>query len=212
MSVVAEFTATSTASAELNRSWPDDIRIEIERVVPTEEGIAPYVIVWGAPTDRFVERVRRHPAIESVTPLDTVEGRSLYRTTWDTAVPSALVGVVESRLVLLESTYDENGLWARVRANDREQLAAFLDYCRRNDIEVDVHRVHDFADDPSGRGAQLTPEQAEALRLALERGYYDEPRRASLADLGEELGISRQAVAGRLRRGVRTLLAETFGE
>jgi predicted DNA binding protein len=42
--------------------------------------------------------------------------------------------------------------------------------------------------------------------LALERGYYDEPREATLDDLAGEVGISRQAYARRLRRGYRTLI------
>lgn len=44
-----------------------------------------------------------------------------------------------------------------------------------------------------------------------DRGYFDEPRRATLDDLASELGITRQSLAGRLRRGHRNLLAGLFG-
>ncbi|AEH36174.1 helix-turn-helix domain-containing protein [Halopiger xanaduensis] len=59
------------------------------------------------------------------------------------------------------------------------------------------------------RGA--SPAQLEALELAYERGYFDEPRRATLEDLAAGVGITRQSLAGRLRRGHRNLLAGLFG-
>lgn len=44
----------------------------------------------------------------------------------------------------------------------------------------------------------LTEKQREAVRIAVDSGYYDTPRRASLEDLAARLGISRSAVSQRL--------------
>jgi len=46
--------------------------------------------------------------------------------------------------------------------------------------------------------------------LAYERGYFNLPRDVTMEELGEELGISQQAVASRLRRGIRNILAGTL--
>lgn len=46
---------------------------------------------------------------------------------------------------------------------------------------------------------ELTDKQREALNLAVEYGYYDQPRDATLADLASELDISKSAVSQRLR-------------
>lgn len=56
----------------------------------------------------------------------------------------------------------------------------------------------------------LTEEQREALVLANEQGYFEEPREMDLAALAEELGISTSAAAGRLKRGMKLLIEETL--
>jgi hypothetical protein len=45
----------------------------------------------------------------------------------------------------------------------------------------------------------LTEKQQEALMLAVERGYYAQPRQATLEELAEELGIGKSAVSHRLK-------------
>ena len=46
--------------------------------------------------------------------------------------------------------------------------------------------------------------------LAYERGYFNSPRDVTMTELGEELGISQQAIASRLRRGIRQILGRTL--
>ncbi|WP_455565422.1 helix-turn-helix domain-containing protein [Natronobacterium gregoryi] len=48
--------------------------------------------------------------------------------------------------------------------------------------------------------------------LAFDRGYFDSPRAVTMEELGDELGISQQAVASRLWRGIDQLLATTLPE
>lgn len=56
----------------------------------------------------------------------------------------------------------------------------------------------------------MTAAQQEALLLAFESGFYDSPRTTTLAEIGDELEISQQAVSSRLRRGTRRLIANTL--
>lgn len=67
---------------------------------------------------------------------------------------------------------------------------------------VSISRNADRPDPPNG----LSEPQREALRVALERGYFDVPRETSLAQLGAELGVSDTAVSLRLRRGISAAL------
>lgn len=55
--------------------------------------------------------------------------------------------------------------------------------------------------------AVLTVLQKETLELALDQGYYDVPKKASLHDLAADLGVSHQALSERLRRAHRNLAA-----
>lgn len=48
------------------------------------------------------------------------------------------------------------------------------------------------------RNDQLSPRQDEILRMAIEFGYYDEPRRCTLETLAKQFGVSKAAVHKRL--------------
>ena len=55
----------------------------------------------------------------------------------------------------------------------------------------------------------VTEKQREAVRAAVEMGYYAEPREASLSDLASRLGVSRSALSQRLN-AVESKLIETL--
>jgi predicted DNA binding protein len=46
--------------------------------------------------------------------------------------------------------------------------------------------------------------------LAYERGYFESPREVTLTELGEELGITQQAVGSRLRNGSKYVIGSTL--
>lgn len=56
----------------------------------------------------------------------------------------------------------------------------------------------------------LTPRQRTALEVARRLGYFGVPRRADLAAVAKELGVSRSSAAELLHRGVSRILAEAF--
>lgn len=55
-------------------------------------------------------------------------------------------------------------------------------------------------------GGSLPDEQRETLELAVERGYFEEPRAVSIADLATELGVPRSTASYRLRRATAALV------
>lgn len=54
--------------------------------------------------------------------------------------------------------------------------------------------------------ADLTERQLAALRLALERGYYDQPRQTSLRELAEQTAVARSTYEEHLRKAENKLL------
>lgn len=59
---------------------------------------------------------------------------------------------------------------------------------------------------------ELTAKQRESIALAVDAGYYDTPRRASLDDLCEELEISKSAASQRLRKAESTIVKRVAEE
>ncbi|WP_226038998.1 helix-turn-helix domain-containing protein [Natrinema sp. DC36] len=90
---------------------------------------------------------------------------------------------------------------------DRAAFDEFSSFWRRN-AGFRLHRLtRDGASESPGDG--LSDPQREALRTAYESGYFDIPRRTSLAEIAAELDISASSVSERLRRAHRQLIEET---
>lgn len=209
MSIVAEFTieAEQFLLGRVLRAG-GEMNIEIERVVPASKRVMPYVWVSGGDRTAFEEAVRATDEVRELLHLDTIGSRSLYRIGWDETVESLIYGMVETNATILEAHGRDNWLF-RIRFNDHESLSAFSEYCQIHDIRLNVRRVHNLTanelnDDPF----ELTDEQREALELALEKGYFEVPRRATLSDLAADLDVSQQAVSERLRRGTHKVMKE----
>lgn len=92
---------------------------------------------------------------------------------------------------------------------DREALHAFTDESAAVGLPVEVRRLQS-SDESGDRPYGLTRPQWEALRVALDAGYYEYPQRATQAEVADRLGISRQATAERLHRGLSRLLTWTL--
>ncbi|MEF8841194.1 MAG: helix-turn-helix domain-containing protein [Haloarculaceae archaeon] len=95
---------------------------------------------------------------------------------------------------------------------DREALHDIWEHAREEGFEFEIieFRRQGRTDPEYPGGDAPTEEQREALLAAYERGYFAEPREASLEELAELLGISPTAVAGRIRRGMRSLVGMTL--
>jgi len=59
---------------------------------------------------------------------------------------------------------------------------------------------------PGKRGVGLTPRRLKAVQMAFSQGYYDFPRRISLATLSKQLGCSPSTLDETLRRGEKVML------
>jgi hypothetical protein len=68
-------------------------------------------------------------------------------------------------------------------------------------LELDVKKIAEIR-----RTSILTPKQERVLRVALEAGYFDYPRKARLSKLAETAGVSKPSVLEILRRAERKAL------
>lgn len=73
-------------------------------------------------------------------------------------------------------------------------------------ISADVRNVGAYDRRRVGGGSELTDRQVEAVVAAVECGYYDDPRRGSVADVADELGCAPGTAAEHLRRAERTVM------
>ncbi|MFC7137460.1 helix-turn-helix domain-containing protein [Halobaculum litoreum] len=109
-------------------------------------------------------------------------------------------------------TADADGWHLKTAFPSREAIEHVYGFCCRNDIPFTLERIYEQSDLFGSGNGGLTDRQHETLVAAVESGYLDIPRRASLADLADTLGISESAASERFRRGVKRLVTATLVE
>lgn len=154
---------------------------------------------------------------DTVTELETlVEAptRRLYRVNLTKRGLDASTYSLKGELdiVLLDAKGTSEGWTVRMRFPDEAAISEYYDTCREWGLSPEVRTK--YSEDEAGGGAKddLTAAQRKALRTAFERGYFEIPRGASLQEVADELGVSRQATSERLRRGLSSLLGREFDE
>lgn len=211
MSVYLEFTIEADAF-QLGRVLdpPSGITLELERVVPTGSMVVPFVWVTGEDYSAFERRVRSHPAIEGLTALDRNGDQGLYRLEWTHSPTDLIDAMARSEAVILEATGDHSWTF-RLRFTSHDDLTTFHTAIDDQHISIQVKRTYTLTEG-SGRSQRLdlTPDQREALVLAVKRGYFTSPREVSLGELAEEFGISQQAISKRIRQANEKVLREVL--
>lgn len=211
MSLVATARLSSPLLPLVDVSRREATELQIEGVQTTNPD-RPVVVCW-VETSSFeqFESSLDTDGVDGFTVLEAEPTRRLYH-----------IRLLEPLLFPLKEAFDSfgaapyggtvirNGEWiARARFPDRTALVAFRHACAAHDVAFQLESLVEAHPEPR-EPSRLTPKQREALLLAYESGYYDVPRRVSLGDLGERLGISKPSVSSRLRRAehhvIRTLI------
>ena len=187
-----------------------DVTIDIERIIPARDVVIPYFWVRGTKVDDIESAFTEHPGVKEIRLVDSVEDEYLLRVEWALDYDDVLTTLTETEVPLIEATGTNQQWTFEIRGDDRSDIAEFQQRCHELDIPIMLTELHALTPVEMASEAALTDTQQEALVLAYERGYFESPREVTMTDLGEELDISQQAVASRLRRGIKHVLGSTL--
>lgn len=207
MSLIAELTLFSPLMEATAAAVPG-MAFRMEDLQLVEDGPAKYLF-WAeeGALDQLDGALAADPTVASFTCLTDLPDRRLYRVSFTGGMKQRMtyLDAAANDIVYLEmrSTHERTRIRARVPS--RGALREYLATCREKDIEVRVEGLYRADDEPAPRFG-LTDPQYEALVAAYEAGYFDTDRDATLSEIAADLDISRQALAGRLRRGHRQLI------
>jgi predicted DNA binding protein len=208
MGIITEITVPGTAF-ELGETLAavGDVHVTFERVVPSGDRLFPYMWVTTEDHDELCACLRENGAIADVELLHQDEGRGLYDISWAEDTDGLLNCLKRSDPIVLRAGGSADAWEFELRFNDQDGITAFQEECASQNISVTVDRVltKSVAESPMEK---LSETQRQTVQLALEKGYFDVPRKTTLGELAEELGISDQAVSARLRRSMKKLSAK----
>lgn len=214
MATVAEF-AIPASDFPLGRVFEEfpGVTVELERVVPTSDVIVPYFWVHGGddvPAEEIDAAFEDQLHVLGVESVDELDGSFLKRVTWTPDYEGVLRSIAETGVVLVSGTGTSENWTIEVRSEGRDEIAEFQAFCRERGIPLEVTSLRALASIQRGEEYDLTDAQREALVLAFRMGYFDSPRETKLEEIAAELGITRQSLASRLRRGHYRLIENTL--
>lgn len=211
MTAIAEFTLLPTAFplGRIFEEYPT-VRLRLDCVIPTHNTVLPYFWV-NAPDSELTDILSTFETfkeIQSVELLDEFDERALFQIEWNPNYFGLMEVLARIDVTVLSASGSTHGWLFELRAADRSAFTSFQQECQRRDIPVSLAQLSALSELSIGTVHCLTPEQRAALEPAYLEGYYDDPRETNLESLAEQLDISRQALAARLRRGYRALIEQ----
>ena len=189
-----------------------DVTVELERLIPSQDVAIPYFWVRGTKVEDIEAAFTEHPGVKDIRFVDSVEDEYLLRVEWSLEYDDVLSVLIETDIPLIKATGTNQQWTFDIRGDTRSDVATFHTRCRELGIPVTLTALHDLTPVETESQAALTDKQEEALVLAFNRGYFESPREVTMEELGAELGISQQAIAARLRNGIRHILDNTLPE
>ncbi|WP_128477530.1 helix-turn-helix domain-containing protein [Halorussus pelagicus] len=207
MSVVAAFTVPGN---DFLLGWTlervPEMQIEIERVAVEDEDVTPYFWAAGGDFETFEAVLEDDPSVEGVTTLEDHGDQRLYRVAWKRDSKGIVYAVSEVDATVLQATSDGTDWSVELLFPDDEMVSEFQEYAATHDLSFELRWLHNSAHPEAFGRYGVTDEQREALVTAYRMGYFEVPGEASLGELADELGISKNAASARLHRGYSNLV------
>ncbi|MDT3434456.1 helix-turn-helix domain-containing protein [Haloarcula sp. 1CSR25-25] len=141
--------------------------------------------------------------------IDTRDNEAIYSFEYTDEAKILSPVISSANGVILDMENDGSAWILTVWMPDRTDLVDLWDYAQQHDIDIDLVRVNEYAS-LGNTDAGLTDSQREALLVAFETGYFEEPRNATLSEVAADLDISQPAASGLLRRGIKRLIMSSL--
>lgn len=184
----------------------------LQLVAHDPAGVLPFVRATG--DERTLagldELFAADPTVESAERIAAMSDGHLYHVEWADSIEEIVHALLEEGATILDATTMDEQWQLQALFHDRDSLSRTYERCEGRGLSVTVDRIYELTD-VRHQQFGLTTQQHETMLAALEHGYYDVPREASLTDLAESLDVSHQALSERLRRGHGNLVKHALG-
>ena len=193
---------------QISRRYPG-VTFRVLSAMPAGETGVGLVEVVGEPIVEIIEAIAGSEDVEGVDVLQRAEDRAVVQ--FETSEPMLLFSVRESGAPLdlpMEIRDGEAAMEITASSDRISELGRQLDTFG---LRYDLERIYRSPDPPD----LLTERQRDLLVAAIDRGYYDTPRKCTLTELAEATGRAKSTVSETLHRAegkvLKEFVAERFG-
>lgn len=167
---------------------------------------------------RFIERFRETDPIVEAEPLSSLGGKRVYVSmTYDVNQWDSISERLSDMGVHHRMGTTISGGWERwtIYLENPDRLTDIIERLKAADNDVQLVRNVELSEvtmepqlDATRILTELTPKQREALRTAIESGYYGVDRDTTVDEIAEKLGVSRTTAWEHLARAEAKVMGE----
>ena len=184
-------------------TWIHDVSVEypetIFRVIAVMSGEGSGIALLEIRTPNPVPIIAAIERRDDVTDFDLLWKRDETTTVQvETTDPLLLFPILKAGIPLQTPFEITDGTVTWEITTSSERLSGLGEGLDEAGVEFDIDFVHDEPSDPTE--GLLTDRQREVLLAAIERGYYDTPRRTTLTEVSEALDVSKATGSDVLHR------------
>jgi predicted DNA binding protein len=189
---------------------PAGVETVVLELAPAESARRAYLWLEDEATRReaFEARVRGDDRTRELLVVDDHASWRLYRLTWESEPTGILGQIADREEALLQASGSVDEWRFKLQFPSYSEVTEFVRTITEADISFTLGEIS--TGDRLEPRVELTESQHEALVLARANGYFEKSRGVTQEELGEALGITRQAVSYRLRGGIQSLIDATI--
>ncbi len=203
--IVLQLEAPHSWVSDITSKHPSTIRILDCKSSGTKNGIRQLVEITSDPNQlhQVVNDLRSSPLVKEAYVVETKRGKVVG----SLLTESVICGIAMSsnafcRTCLFQTRARPDGTveWT-LAFTGRDALKELLDRLRTEKVDVKILRLTSVA------GVEnLTAHQRSLVEMALEEGFFDFPRKITLRQLSEKMGVSASTASEVLRRAEKKIL------
>jgi predicted DNA binding protein len=175
---------------------------EVLAAVPSSESGFALVRLTGTDVSAALDDMNRHPQLVelSVVQRSTDEATVHFEST----MPLILFSSRDAGAPIELPVTIQGGTATVNVTGSRERLSAFADQLSQFGLQYRIETLRERFHDSQ----LLSQRQRELVVTAVERGYYDTPRRTSLTELADYLGIAKSTCSETLHRAEGAIITQ----
>ncbi|MCW8172943.1 helix-turn-helix domain-containing protein [Natrialba swarupiae] len=183
---------------QVSVAYPDATFRVLAAVPGSESGFA-LVRITGRNVTDIVDDITDHPQITELTLVEWSDNEATIH--FETTAPLLLFSSRESGMPIELPVEIQDGEATIDVTGSRERLAELAEQLERFGLQYRIENVSDRLHE-----SQVSERQLEVVVAAVEQGYYDTPRRCSLTELAEHLGIAKSTCSETLHRAEESIV------
>lgn len=196
--------------ADVSKEFPD-ATFRVLAAVPDDDAGYALVQIAASDVEGVLDAMRVHPTLAECSVMARSDGetRSDGEATvqFETTAPLLVRAAQRAGVPIRMPIRIEDGEATITVSGSHERLPILGSQFEELGLPYRVERVRDW----ERSGDTLTDRQREIVVTAVEQGYYDTPRRCSLTELADHLGLAKSTVSETLHRAEESVVKSFLG-